>query len=76
MPKEGALTRLRKLGLPRDDLEYLVNQWVKKEPDKTLVKYCVIDEMTIERASELVDRTPRYSAEIIKRYCKELLLHT
>lgn len=73
--KEGDLTRLRKMGLPKDDLLYLIDQWILKERDRELLKHCLVDGVSIEMASELVDCSPRGAAKMIKRGCSAILLH-
>lgn len=72
---QGELTKLRKIGLPKDDLEYLINQWVLKEKERALLKHCLIDGVSVEKASELVDCSPRGAAYMLKRNCKTILMH-
>ena len=76
MPKSGALTRLRSLGLPKDDLEYLIDQWSQRDIDRDLLRCCLIHGMTIEKASEVIDRAPRHCADIVTKYCEKILQHT
>lgn len=53
----------------------LIDQWVKSERGRTVLKRHLLDDITIEQIAEEVDRSPRQTARILKRAREELNTH-
>ena len=61
----------------RDNYEWvdLIDRWVRSEQGRHALKRLMIDNVTVERISEEIDRSPRHTARIISKAKTELFKH-
>ncbi len=61
----------------RDNYEWvdLIDRWVRSEQGRHALKRLMIDNVTVERISEEIDRSPRHTSRIISKAKTELFKH-
>ena len=61
----------------RDNYEWvdLIDRWVRSEQGRHALKRLMIDNITVEKISEEIDRSPRHTSRIISKAKTELFKH-
>lgn len=62
--------------MPRDEIDFLIEQYIHKEKYRTVLKYRLLDGFTFERIAELMDMSDRQIKNIVYKSEDKLFNHS
>lgn len=62
--------------MSRNNIEYLIEQYIHKEKYRTVLKYRLLDGFTFEKIAELMDMSDRQIKNIVYKSEEQLFKHS